>query len=435
MLIPFAVLGARDGPPSRKLPTLAAISLLCGASFTNGGMLLAYLVVLVFSGVALAKSKRAAPAFAALALVLSLVPFGPRTAWDSLDPDWDEAHTKRLFIEYASSMKAPAHFPLGVGPGRYKEGINHLRKMQPRTPHERDLKVPRGANSQYQIYLVESGPLAVAMLVGLFVLLVRGALKQEDEREKFLRIAVVISLALAALFGVVCSRGIGIITGALLAVASAKRFSENERVLYPAGAVLATVTFFALFLFGGKGYDDLHKQSAWNRWVAGSVLGMPLAPVNRTLAIISPDGSPGGAASGPKAVTVEAESAVEIEPNFKVVPANDASGDLVLESPNDSGKGVGLASYEVDVPRSGAYRLLFRVWWADGCSNSLAVDIRGRPSVVLSDEIFKRWHVVESFKPVMLERGKCAVTLRPLEDGIRIDYFGLVPVPAGRAAD
>jgi hypothetical protein len=35
----------------------------------------------------------------------------------------------------------------------------------------------------------------------------------------------------------------------------------------------------------------------------------------------------------------------------------------------------------------------------------------------------------------MLERGKCAVTLRPLEDGIRIDYFGLVPVAAGRAAD
>ncbi len=429
MLTPFAVLGARNGPPLRKLPPLAVISLLCGVSFTNGGMFLAYLAILVFSGVTLAKSRRAAPALAAAALVLSLIPFGSRTAWDSLDPDWDETHTKRLFIEYSASLKAPAHFPLGVGPGRYKEGINHLRKMQPRTPHERDLKVPRGANSQYQIYLVESGPLSVAMFVGLFGLLVCGALRQDDDREKYLRLAVVISLASAALFGVVCSRGIGIIAGALLALVSAKRFSENERVLYPTGAALATVTFLALFLFAGKGYDDLHMQSAWNRWVAGSVLGRPLAPVNRTLAVISSDGAKGGAASGPGAITVEAESATEVEPNFKIVPANGASGDLVIESPNDSGKGVGLARYEVNVPEPGAYRLLFRVWWADGCSNSLAVTMPGKPKIVLSDKIFKRWHVVEALDPVELESGKRKLTLHPLEDGIRIDHFALVPVP------
>jgi hypothetical protein len=360
------------------------------------------------------------------------LPLGPRTAWDSLDPGYDATHTKRLFIEYAASTKAPAHFPLGVGPGRYKEGINHLRRRQPLTPHERDLKVPKGANSQYQIYLVESGPLSVAMLLALFGWLVHGSLKLEDDREKWLRLAVVISLGLAALFCVVCSRGIGIIAGALVAVASAKHFSENERVLYPAGAVLASITFFALFMkggmMGGKGYDDLHMQSAYNRWVAGSVLGMPLPPANRTLAVISPEASPDGPGSRPKAVTVEAETAAEIEPNFKIVPANDSSGDLVVESPNDSGKGVGFARYEIDVPEGGAYRLTARVWWEDGCSNSVAVMIAGQSRIVLSDEVFKRWHVIESLKPVELRKGKRKVVLHPLEDGIRIDYFSLVPV-------
>ena len=113
---------------------------------------------------------------------------------------------------------------------------------------------------------------------------------------------------------------------------------------------------------------------------------------------------------------------------FKIVPANDASGDLAVESPNDSGKGVGHAVYEVDIPQHGAYRLMARVWWEDGCSNSLGIQVSGQPQVVLADEIFNRWHNIEAAQPVKLKAGKCKITLVPVEDGIKIDHFSLVPV-------
>ncbi len=424
LLTPFILLNSNNLSAARKLTALTTVSLLCGVSFTNGGLLLCYLIIFVFSGLTLLKTRPAICACAVLTVICSLLPLGSGTAWESLGPDYDASHKKRLFIEYGASLKAPAHFPLGIGPGRYKEGINHLRRMQPLTPHERDLKVPRDSNSQYQIYLVESGPLSVAMLLACFGYLVYVSLKMEDGRERYLRLALVFSLGLTALFCIICSRGIGIIAGGLLAVVSAKRFSENERVVYPAAAVFASLMFFTLFVIGGKGYDERHKQSAYNRWVVQRILRMPVLPVNRTLAVISPRRPD----SRPETISVEAETASDLQPNFKIVPANDSSGGLVIESPNDSGKGVGRAEYVIEVPEGGAYRLMARVWWEDGCSNSVAVRIGGKPRIVLSDEIFKRWHVIESLKPIELRKGKCTVVLRPLEDGIRIDHFGLVPV-------
>jgi hypothetical protein len=424
LLTPFVLLNSNDLSTARKLAALATVSLLCGASFTNGGLLLCYLIIFVFSGLTLLEARRAVCACAVLTVICSLLPLGSGIAWESLGPDYDASHRKRLFIEYGASLKAPAYFPLGIGPGRYKEGINHLRRMQPLTPHESDQKVPRDGNSQYQIYLVESGPLSVAMLLACFGYLVYLSVKMEDGRERRLRLALVSSLGLTALFCIICSRGIGIIAGGLLAVASAKRFSENERVVYPAAAVFASLMFLALFVIGGKGYDDLHKQSAYNRWVVQRILRMPVLPVNRTLAVISPDRPD----SRPETISVEAETASDLQPNFKIVPANNSSGDLVIESPNDSGKGVGRAEYVIEVPKSGAYRLMARVWWEDGCSNSVAVRIGGKPRIVLSDEIFKRWHVIESLEPTELRKGECTAVLHPLEDGIKIDYFGLVPV-------
>ena len=423
LLTPFMLLQLQKDSGTWKRLIFVTVSILAGISFTNGGLLVCYLTVFLLSGWLLLAEKRSVVALTVLALTCSAFSVGPKLAWDTLNPAYDATHRKRLFIEYEASLQAPAHFPLGIGPGQYKTGINYLKGQQSLIAHPDDLKIPRDSNAQYQIYFVESGPVVLLLLLVCVGYLLWIAVKSEDRDDRHLRIASLVSLASTALFCVVFSKGIGILAGALLALSSAKRFSENERMLYPVGTVFASLMFFGLFLMGNKGYDPLHHQSAYNRWLLKDVLKRPVATANRTLPIVST----GGPNAKPAIIAVEAETAAVVKPRFEILPANDASGGLVLESPNDAGKGVGSAEYQIDVPTSGAYRFVARVWWEDGCSNSMAVSIAEHPKLTLTDEIFGRWHTVEAAQPVELEKGPCNVTLYPLEDGIKIDYFNLVP--------
>ena len=57
--------------------------------------------------------------------------------------------------------------------------------------------------------------------------------KKEDANEKYLALLLVLALGMTAIFSVIFSKGIGIFAGALLALISAKKFSQNEKVLYP----------------------------------------------------------------------------------------------------------------------------------------------------------------------------------------------------------
>lgn len=188
LLTPFILRNLVDASLTVRVVVLWTVCLLSGLSFVSGGLLLCYLIVFALSGLAFLRPRPVIAVYAVLTVACSLLPLGPKTAWSSLDPAYDAVHTKRLFIEYKASLNAPAHFPLGIGPGQYKEGINYLKGMQSLTPHRRDLKIPRDSNSQYQIYLVESGPLAVAGLIACLFYLVGVSLKTEDRDDRYLRL-------------------------------------------------------------------------------------------------------------------------------------------------------------------------------------------------------------------------------------------------------
>jgi hypothetical protein len=44
---------------------------------------------------------------------------------------------------------------------------------------------------------------------------------------------------------------------------------------------------------------------------------------------------------------------------------------------------------------------------------------------VFASELFGQWHVLDAKRPMALDKGPLKVEVRNLEDGIRVDYWGL----------
>jgi len=111
-------------------------------------------------------------------------------------------------------------------------------------------------------------------------------------------------------------------------------------------------------------------------------------------------------------------------PPFLVVSADGASGQAALAIPDGRGKGIGRATIHLPVPEPGRYLLFARVFWADGCANSIAFRI-GDQEVRLSDEIYQRWHHIEGRTVFELPAGTVQLQVVNLEDGVMVDYVGL----------
>lgn len=152
-------------------------------------------------------------------------------------------------------------------------------------------------------------------------------------------------------------------------------------------------------------------------------------------------------------VVVEAEAARETEAPVCTVTNAPAGGDIehsvsggaFLSIPEDAGNppklNKGFASYQVEVPATGEYRLWARVKWEGECSNSFNVEIDGRPAFILGEDMtFGKWHwvkypVSKLAKLIKLEKGTHTVVFRNREDGVALDQFLLAPdkrfVPVG----
>jgi len=123
-------------------------------------------------------------------------------------------------------------------------------------------------------------------------------------------------------------------------------------------------------------------------------------------------------------VRVEAEECSSLQPNFRKSKANHASGQYVLEIPEGSGKGLGQVKYVVDVPETGWYIITARVFWTDGCSNSLGFVVNGQ-NFLLASDVFNQWHELSSQRAVELSKGTHEVVVRNTEDGVRLDWWSL----------
>lgn len=411
----------------RKCPWAGILpGLLAGMTFPHAGPLLVWCAVVVFAGHACGRCRWPSLLIAAVALAVSLQP-GRRDIWERLNPDYDELHPKRSVIEAGLALRSPYHLPLGAGLGQYRAAVNQLRAFGAGTPHPEDTKVPRDGNCQFLVTLVEAGPIGLTGLAGLLVAGLVAAWRREPgetaaEFQERRTLAAALAGALgASLFALTFSRGIGIWLGLLLGLAFAPRrlppLSRRLLVLLGCWGGIAGLLGLALLVNAAAG-EQIWPSRA-NRLVAG--LYRPDVGGEGPRVVVFPDPL-AGAANG--TLTVEAETAFEVMPPFRVVQADGASGGAALAIPDGRGKGIGRATLNLTVPESGRYLLFARVYWADGCGNSIGFRLGGH-EVRLADEIYQRWHHIEARTAVELPAGTLQVQVVNLEDGVMVDYIGL----------
>ncbi|MDP7400055.1 MAG: hypothetical protein QF541_24535, partial [Lentisphaeria bacterium] len=382
----------------------------------------------------------------ALMLAASVWAMPKPTAWHTLRPAYDGGHTRRLYIEYEAALQAPRDYPLGGGLGQYISRINYLRLQVPKLPHPAENKIRTDSNSQFAVILVEAGWLAVIVLV---VLLLRAAFRGSDDASDPVALpghvaatTAVLGVFLAACFCTVLSRGTDVWVGAVLGLAAVPAGGRGRwapRLILPVGtfvAVLATIGSVA-----PDHADPLAHISPLNRavqqlWHDESTYDKALLAradyiTEYGLPVFEP--ATAQAAADEFTVHVEAEDYDAISGGFRLIKANDASGDRVLAIPSDAGKAIGRALYRFEVRKAGTYRFAARVMWRDGCSNSIAFDI-GDTGGFVSSELFGVWHELTSRQSCELTVGPVEVTIQNIEDDVQIDYLRLVRTGPGAPA-
>lgn len=426
---PFLLLMLRDAADRTRLAVLLPAGMCVGMTFQNAGMVLVWCVVLTLCRFRF----RGIPAkWMALCLLMtglaSLVPFThPVNPWRALHPRYDAEHLSRSSIETIAATGAPRYFPLGGGPGRYKRTINELKQYQPHVPHPNDRTIPRDGNNQYLLTAVEAGvPAALALFLLLAGNVLLPAARPGNLAEpEFARRTAFLGALLAGAFCVLVSRGICIWMGALLGLANAARplpspLARRVRLALPTLAVAAALA--AMFLFNRQ-QAPYGGVSTANRWVRRHAygetglesLGLRVIPLRDDV-----DTEP----EAGDVIHVEAETFVSTSTPFTTVSDNDASGHRALAIPQGKGKGKGATVYEIEIPADGFYVLYASVYWQDGCSNSLLFETPAAHRTLASDT-FLRWHTLEARKPLLLRKGRVKIQVRNVEDGIRLDSWGL----------
>ena len=429
---PFAVLAMKEAKGKVKHIVLILAALAVGLTFRHGWLILAWYVVFLASAV---RFRPVALKWLLLAALLAgaatALPLYHRSnPWRALSPRHDAEHLSRFSIEAVAAVNAPRYVPLGGGAGRYKETINELKQYQPHVPHPEDLKVPRDGNNQYLLTMVEASvPAAVALLLLLLVNLSGRGMREDADRDfQGARRIAVLGALLAGVTCVLVSRGSCIWLGALIGLSIASRpqpkwLARVARLVVPAAAIAAAA--FAMQWYNRQ-LDPLGGISTANREVRRHLygergldsLGIRIVQLRDELETAKPE----------DVIEIEAEMFDTATAPFTVIRDNNASNGHATAIPQDEGKGTGKAVYTVDIPVDGFYLLYARVYWLDGCSNSLLLEV-GKSRMLLASDIFGRWHTLETKEPIRLGRGPATLTLHNVEDGVRCDTIGLRKVP------
>ena len=125
-------------------------------------------------------------------------------------------------------------------------------------------------------------------------------------------------------------------------------------------------------------------------------------------------------------VCFEAEKYVSVESPLKKVGVAGASGGGVLEIPWDKNKtkGIGSATYKFNVTTPGVYYVWARTFWANGCGNSVEVDVNGSDGKILGEDgTYDAWHWVGGKARVKLQAGVNTLVLKNRETGVKVDQF------------
>ncbi len=142
---------------------------------------------------------------------------------------------------------------------------------------------------------------------------------------------------------------------------------------------------------------------------------------------------PGAAFANNAKVCFEAEKAVKVESPLKINNAGKSSkysGSGFLDIPWDKNKtkGIGSATYRVNVKSAGTYYLWARTFWANGCGNSIAMSVNGGTTLTLGEDgTYDKWHWVggTSGHRVKLNAGVNTFVIKNRETGVRVDQVFL----------
>jgi hypothetical protein len=137
--------------------------------------------------------------------------------------------------------------------------------------------------------------------------------------------------------------------------------------------------------------------------------------------------------SAPASIFLEAEDG-QLTPPMRKLPRKDAAGGAVIVAPIGSGRGEiggkvldnGYATYKLNIPKDGDYRLHARVFWKNTSNNSFfyAWD-GGEPKMLGNDEDFGRWHWVQT-EPKHLKAGKNNLVIRNREENSVLDCMTVI---------
>lgn len=128
-------------------------------------------------------------------------------------------------------------------------------------------------------------------------------------------------------------------------------------------------------------------------------------------------------------VCFEAENPGTIESPLKKVSkgaSKEYSGKGFLEIPWDENKtkGIGEATYKFNVKTAGTYYVWARTFWANGCGNSVEVEVNGGDGKILGEDgTYDSWHWVGGRARVALKAGSNTLKLKNRETGVRVDQF------------
>ena len=131
-------------------------------------------------------------------------------------------------------------------------------------------------------------------------------------------------------------------------------------------------------------------------------------------------------------IVVEAEHNNAINPSMKVVSGDsNASNSKWVEYPlkrphaqseNPAVKGDGgYATYKVNVPATGTWKVWIRRWWQDGCGNSFFLSVDGGSPQTVQDATYQVWKWTKAPQAYSLSAGTHTFKLQNREDGARCD--------------
>ena len=125
-------------------------------------------------------------------------------------------------------------------------------------------------------------------------------------------------------------------------------------------------------------------------------------------------------------VCFEAEKCIAIESPLRKVKVANTSGGGAIDIPWDKNatKGIGTATYKFNVPTAGVYYVWSRTYWANGCGNSIKVNVNGTDDKVLGEDgTYDNWHWVGGKARVRLKAGMNTMVLKNSETGVKVDQF------------